>query len=461
MKYDSRYFWDDLLQFIEEKSVIPIIGQELMILDRDGDRVFLYDHLAQRLADHLGLSIDDLKEPININQVVYQYLKQPDANNIQLYRRMRTVFEEEPIPIPDPLKKLAAITHFNLFISTTIDTLMEEALNTVRFDGASKTKSIINTIKDVKDLHCEAKELSSPVVFSLLGRVSSYPDYVITEEDTLEFIHSFQSDSKRPKLLFDELRENHLLVLGCNYPNWLERFFIRMVRKDRLIRHSDKEMLITGRTIRKDKDLFHFLNSRLSAGTEVIEHVDPLNFIDELYEQWTKRFPDRPSAVKPERDTEKDSSEIVPGTIFLSYARQDTEMVLNVKNILEDNGFDVWFDKKDLKPGDHFEQKILRGIEVSALFCPFISSNTQNRDRGFFRREWKYAVNVSQDIATTTSFILPISIDNVQPNNKAVVPESFKDVDWTFVGADGLVPPVFLETCRKWVRTYKKKAAGY
>ena len=42
--------WDDLLSFIEERRVIPIIGPELLLVATDAGPRLLYDWLAEKLA---------------------------------------------------------------------------------------------------------------------------------------------------------------------------------------------------------------------------------------------------------------------------------------------------------------------------------------------------------------------------------------------------------------------------
>jgi hypothetical protein len=46
--------WDDLLNFIEERRVIPIVGPELLTVDTDSGPQLLYDWLADKLAVKLG-----------------------------------------------------------------------------------------------------------------------------------------------------------------------------------------------------------------------------------------------------------------------------------------------------------------------------------------------------------------------------------------------------------------------
>ncbi len=76
--------------------------------------------------------------------------------------------------------------------------------------------------------------MQRPVVYHLLGRLSASPTYVISDEDTLEFICALQSEHLTPEKLFHELEHNHLLLIGSSFTNWLARLFLRMAKRRRL-----------------------------------------------------------------------------------------------------------------------------------------------------------------------------------------------------------------------------------
>ena len=159
MMDDSLYFWDDLIQFIEEESVIPIVGQELLTVDIDGKTIPLYQHLAERLAHSLRLAPEQIQAPLNLDQVVYQFLQMPGSRRELLYRRMRSILNDLPLVAPEPLRLLAGIRPLKLFISTTCDSLLETAINEVRFKGQAVTRTSAYTLGDANDLPCEIREM--------------------------------------------------------------------------------------------------------------------------------------------------------------------------------------------------------------------------------------------------------------------------------------------------------------
>jgi TolB-like protein/Flp pilus assembly protein TadD len=128
--------------------------------------------------------------------------------------------------------------------------------------------------------------------------------------------------------------------------------------------------------------------------------------------------------------------------VFLSYASQDVEAAQNLCNALRGAGIEVWFDQSELRGGDVWDQKIRRQIKECALLIALISANTQSRTEGYFRREWKIAVDRTQDMADDRAFIVPVLIDATS-EAEARVPEQFFRAHITRL-PDGQTPPQFV-----------------
>ena len=68
--------WDDLLNYIEERRVIPIIGPDLLRVQTDRGLMPLYEWLAGKLASRLSVDPAGLPQPLTLNDVVCSYLGQ-------------------------------------------------------------------------------------------------------------------------------------------------------------------------------------------------------------------------------------------------------------------------------------------------------------------------------------------------------------------------------------------------
>jgi TolB-like protein len=133
--------------------------------------------------------------------------------------------------------------------------------------------------------------------------------------------------------------------------------------------------------------------------------------------------------------------------VFLSYASQDAEAAQRLCHALRAAGVEVWLDQSELRGGDAWDALIRRQIKGCALFVPIISANTQSREEGYFRREWKLAVDRTNDMAEDRAFLLPVIIDGTT-DSEARVPGKFREVQWTRLPA-GANTDAFVEHVRR------------
>jgi TolB-like protein len=116
-------------------------------------------------------------------------------------------------------------------------------------------------------------------------------------------------------------------------------------------------------------------------------------------------------------------------TVFLSYASEDRRAAQLIRDALPGFGMEVWYDESDLLGGDAWDQKIRGQIRACDFFMPVISAHTEARHEGYFRREWRLAVERTLDMADDHVFLLPVVIDDT-PEAGARVPERFRSVQW-------------------------------
>jgi TolB-like protein/Tfp pilus assembly protein PilF len=135
------------------------------------------------------------------------------------------------------------------------------------------------------------------------------------------------------------------------------------------------------------------------------------------------------------------------GAVFLSYAREDSAPARRIAEALRGFGVEVWFDVSELRGGDVWDQKIRRQIKECTLFIPVISSQTQEREEGYFRREWRLAVDRTHDMAESRTFIVPVIVDDTREAD-ANVPEQFLKAHFTRLPG-GEPTPHFVEQVKR------------
>ena len=429
--------WDDLLNFIEERRVIPIIGPELLKVETEAGPRLLYDWIAEKLAGKLNVDTARLPQPYTLNDVVCWFLSSHGRRE-EAYTRVRSILRDANFTPPLALRQLAQITDFDLFVTTTFDPLLEQAINSERFQGAQSTEVVAYTPNRVTDLPSEREKLQRPLIYHLLGRLSASPTYVISDEDTLEFVCALPSEHLTPEKLFHELEHNHLLFIGSNFTNWLARLFLRMAKRHRLSDPRDVGEVLADNHSGSDGRLMAFLQ-QVSVRTRIYSGAE--KFVDELHRRWTTRR--KPADVlafgtSPQRFLPPER-EMPDNAVFVSYAREDLAAVQKLKSGLDAAGIKTWFDLERLEGGDDYDRKIQRNIARCSYFIPVVSATTQRRLEGYFRREWSYAIDRARNIAEGALFILPVTIDDTDGGD-AQVPEKFKAVHFTRLPGGEVTP---------------------
>ncbi len=441
--------WEDLLSFIEERRVIPIVGPELLQVTTDKGPRLLYDWLGQRLAARLNVDTADLPPNFTLNDVICLFLAARGRRE-EIYVRVRSILKESQFEPPAALRQLAAITDFDLYVSTTFDSLLETAINLERFGGAPSTEVVAYTPNRVADLPTERDRLQRPVVYQLFGRVSASPTYVISDEDLLEFICALQNEHLAPEKLFHELEHSHLLFIGSNFTNWLARLFLRMAKRQRLSDPRDVgEIMADDHTV-EDERLVAFLQ-QVSVRTRIFMGAE--RFVGELHQRWQARR--KPAVTQSSGATATvrflpPAREMPDNAVFISYAREDLAAVQQIKAGLEAAGITTWFDIDRLEVGDDYDRKIQRNIARCSYFIPVISATTQRRLEGYFHREWSYAIDRVRNMADGALFILPVSIDATTAA-EALVPDKFKALHFSNLPG-GAVPAEFAQRLGDFMR---------
>jgi hypothetical protein len=436
---ESNYRWNTWLDYVREREVVPILGSELVTVEDEGQTVSLDLWIARRLAQKYNLAPVP-NEPRSLNTAVSTILLQHIETEAIVYADVRDIVRDGVLQPSESLRKLASITDFDLFVTTTFDPLMEMALNEIRFKGAAKTVVIKNSLRKVDDLPDDYSAGVTTLVH-LMGHMSNPPYFAVTDNDELEFLCRLQNKATRPERLFAYLKEKHLLVLGGRFPDWAGRLVLRTMRNDNLHKRAYPTMeTLVDKLSAGDQSLAWFVG-HFSKSTTIYPQGGSAAFIDELHRRWTedreRRFPEQ--APSPQR------KQITPGNrvVFISYTRPDYEAARTMKLELERRGFDAWMDDAELQGGDDYTRKISNWVNNCAVFVPVISRHTEMRPVSWFRREWTAAIDRLPSMHEDVKFIFPVSVDNTRASAAIGVPDKFKRYHWTYCEG-GMPPPDFL-----------------
>jgi hypothetical protein len=421
MDADEEYFWERLLQAIESGKVVPIVGREaLQVQTPDG--LHRYDHLvAAQLASSFKINTADLQPQFDLNDIVCRAANFRGSAPQDYMSRIVAISQSMRSEPPETLRLLARIPKFQLFVSLTFDTLLEQAILKER--GHAPVIASYPSSTDHTDFDPELVGAQGCMVFQLLGRCSALRRFAVTEGQMLEGLHGVMSNDNRPKRLIDRLRDSHLLMLGIGLPDWPSRFLLRMARPGPLWNDRDTDEIVADTS---QDGLPTFLH-RFSPEHSLTYRSSALDFVRELERRWFERYP-QPGQVS--RDADTDPSPGLPGTeeappameggsVFLSYARENRTAAFKLAERLNDAGVDVWVDRC-LEPGDAYRRIIERNIVNCSAFVALLSDATQESSPRWYRREWSIACKQNEAyFGTSSNFIFPVIVDSTASRDHA------------------------------------------
>jgi hypothetical protein len=412
----TEELWQDLLDAIDARQVIPILGEGVVTVPAELGGGTLNDWLAGRLAEELGLS--PMPMPCTLNGVASTWLMSGGKRQ-SLYNRLGPLLARNAAQLvpPPSLLDLAAVRDLSVFVSTTFDSLLVGALNAVRHAGdrAGTSVAVYHPAAHAREKDTPRRKAEIPgasaVVAQLMGRASTKPDYAVWDEDLLEFtlgLHRDLAEGQMPNLAYD-LQDNHLLFLGLGFSDWLTRFFVRVAQQRRLVEASDNNRYLAMDRPPLDDNLVMFFNS-LRQETQVWP-CKPADFCAELRRRWEERHGSSPVEHShdgfrwPERNMRR-------GAVFISYAREDIEAVKRLKTSLEAGGCDVWFDLERLQAGENWRNSLEDEVtHRCSIFISIISSASESR-AGVVHEERSWAEVAAARAGADIEFYVPVIIDD-------------------------------------------------
>ena len=286
-----------------------------------------------------------------------------------------------------------------------------------RRTGCSRKRSTMSVSRGgTKRVSCRFRRISRPVssrknalegatndtvVLSLFGQAMSTPQYAIHDEDRLEWLHALLSDAASlPEWLSYPLKHQPMLFIGCEIPDWLGRFLLRMSSDTRLSLERNQQFFFVGSSTSYEPTLSSFFATYCRS--TLVQHLDmePTEFVTELRARWEKQSAPKPPVTDDPRPTQVSPSAIRTLRRSSSATCVRTPMLPGGCMTRSPSlGGDVWLDERRLRPGDAWEPEILTAIRRTVrLFVPIISANTEREEEGYVFREWNEAVERARGI---------------------------------------------------------------
>jgi len=414
---DREDQWFSLIDRMKTGSVIPVVGPDLLVLSTVGDATSnyqetLYSVVGRKLAEAAKLSPEITSAATASSWPLFAcvsqcLIKEPGSAD-RLRRKVAHLIDEvipQGIVVPRALMQLASIEAFSLFVSLTCDDLLSRAIKARDPNAYQRAFAIRSgTAETSLDIPAPPPRCG---VYQLLGSADNLLDFAIHDGDAVEYLYRLHSEHGRSvRILLGELRKRDLLLIGCRLPDWFGRSLLRLVNSEPLISKSTHEFLCDDAA---DLNLTTFI-SRFSPNSLLFEGSAEA-FVEELLGRWQRESPQPPARLTPDRVPLHSEG----ATVFISYASEDCDAAHSLaKELLDIGAGDVWFDKRKLRAGDDWSERIKEAIhEHCDFFMPVLSSQADERREGVYWEEWQIAIERSHRIPE--GFLLPTCID-AEPN---------------------------------------------
>lgn len=402
VRSEDEKCWDELVEQIWAGNVIPVIGDSFVV-----DNTTIVHELLEYLADEKGLK----HTPKTFSELYYdedfaRYRSDIYEEVTSLIRENQEGFHPTTI-----LEKFLSIEQFPFVITTSVDYTVEETMKKIWSKRGRKVRSLVfcnnpgenNDIQDIRDIQ-------EPTVYYMFGKANNNREhsFVLTEEDMLSFCQAWLSES-HPRVLSSVIGSKYLLFLGVNYPDWLIRFMWYSMRSNL----RDSGMLVDNRELESSLvEFFHRVSIRTQNTPSLVVNEIMTRLAEKKEEFNAKRFD-----YVPEK-----------ADFFISYSRRDSAHAELLYNALTAQGYNVWYDKKDIAVGRDWEPAIRRGIRTARRFIALLSENTikESNEHHVYHTEWDIALAKRMN---DMSFVIPVHLGSLDLNASGPrIPDDLKHI---------------------------------
>ncbi len=109
--------------------------------------------------------------------------------------------------------------------------------------------------------------------------------------------------------------------------------------------------------------------------------------------------------------------------VFLCHSSSDKPAVRRLYNRLNREGIDTWLDEKKLMPGQDWNLEITKAVRSTDIVLVCLSRGAVNK-AGYVQKEIKYALDIADEQAEGTIFIIPLKLEECQ------IPDRLRRYQW-------------------------------
>ena len=117
--------------------------------------------------------------------------------------------------------------------------------------------------------------------------------------------------------------------------------------------------------------------------------------------------------------------------IFLSYVRENEEIVDKFCQELISRGLKVWLDRQDLNPGSRWKQEIRKAIREGAFFVACFSKEQNKSDKTYMNEELTIAIDELRQKPSERIWFIPVKLNRCKmPDRNIGGGETLRDLHY-------------------------------
>ena len=97
--------------------------------------------------------------------------------------------------------------------------------------------------------------------------------------------------------------------------------------------------------------------------------------------------------------------------VFISYVRENMEIVDRLYQELKSHGIQVWLDRNDIGLGLRWKREIRRAIQQGTFFIGCFSQEYHNRDRTYMNEELTIAIEELRQRPIDQAWFIPVKLN--------------------------------------------------
>ena len=173
--------WDELMDIISDRSLTPVIGNEMYAFRENGSMLSIDSYLSKQLFEQNKITDQTAS---SLSQAVDYLEFEKKQKTMDVIRKLKTIVKDISFDFPI-LDQFLQIKNLNYYINTAVyNNVLEKKILETRSKPATSINFSLN--EPFSD-----SELGESFVFNVFGSLLNTVDPALSEEDLLEYTGHF------------------------------------------------------------------------------------------------------------------------------------------------------------------------------------------------------------------------------------------------------------------------------